>query len=182
MHRIFSSCSKSEALLLQPGDSLLVAGQVAASGNRWDHPALGKLLSVLMDDSESLGCVFRRPERPPGKRQGYVWYACGVSGAISTEEGSLGMLADHSVLVVPQHDTSRPAGHQLRVCFHHLRHGEVRPAPHAWVAPHACETEAPWAGAHCPAVLGSMVPTCPVLTTNKVAPWRCSLVAICFRS
>jgi hypothetical protein len=125
VHRIFSSCSKSEALLLQPGDSLLRAGALAACGNRWDEPALGKLLSVLMDDSESLGCVFRRPERPPGKRQGYVWYACGVTGTTSTEGGSLGMLADHSVLVVPQYDSSHPAGRQMRVCFHHLRSGEV---------------------------------------------------------
>ena len=78
-----------------------------------------------MDDSSKLGCVFRRPERPPGKRQGYVWYAAGVSGCMSTQGGELGMLADHSVLVVPQADDSRPAGRQLRASFHHLRQGEV---------------------------------------------------------
>lgn len=125
VHRIFSSCNKSEALLLQPGDSLQMAGEVSTSASGWDHVALSKLLRVLMDDSSKLGCVFRRPERPPGKRQGYVWYASGVSGCMSTQGGALGMLADHSVLVVPQTDDSRPAGRQLRVCFHHLRQGEV---------------------------------------------------------
>lgn len=125
VHRIFSSCNKSEALLLQPGDSLQLAGEVSAPASGWDHVALSKLLRVLMDDSSKLGCVFRRPGRPPGKRQGYVWYASGVSGCMSTQGGALGMLADHSVLVVPQTDESRPAGKQLRVCFHHLRQGEV---------------------------------------------------------
>ena len=82
VHRIFSSCNKSEALLLQPGDSLLLAGEVSTSASGWDPITLSKLLRVLMDDSSKLGCVFRRPERPPGKRQGYVWYAAGVSGCI----------------------------------------------------------------------------------------------------
>jgi hypothetical protein len=125
VHRIFSSCSKRESLLLQAGDSLLSAGEVSASASGWDQQALSKLLRVLMDDTSKLGCVFRRPERPPGKRKGYVWYASGASGCMSTQGGALGMLAEHSVLVIPQADTSRPTGKQLRICFHHLRHGEV---------------------------------------------------------
>lgn len=103
----------------------MLAGDVSAPANGWDRATLSKLLPVLMDDSSILGCVFRRPERPPGKRQGYVWYSAGVSGSMSTQGGSLGMLADHSVLVIPQTDEVRHAGKQLRVCFHQLRQGEV---------------------------------------------------------
>lgn len=125
VHRIFSGCTKAEHRLLQPGDSLLCAGDVESSDGRWNSDALAALLPALMDDS-SLGCVMERPRRPPSRREGYIWYSQGVSGEASSDAVAFGTLADHSVLVIHQQGEPRRPGRQLFVSYHRMRRGEVR--------------------------------------------------------
>lgn len=124
VHRILAGCTKAESRLLQPGDSLLCAGDVHSVQGRWGSEALATLLPALMDDS-SLACVMQRPRRSPGRREGYVWYACGVSGGACSDAVAMGALADHSVLVVPQQGEPRRPGRQMLVTYHRTRQGEV---------------------------------------------------------